>query len=303
MSLGGSLEQVRDAIQAVDNGVTWKNWMNLSAYLVNAIVTNLSITGIFGETNSKLSAKYQTLITPAGWAFSIWGIIFLWELVFVVAQFLPQFRSLPTVLAISPWWWSACVFQTAWSVVFSQDAIIFAFVLIAGILVSLLGILWVGDAKRGTVAEYWLTRAPFALHAGWVIAATNLNLSVLADAHSASQTALLTLAIFSLALVLTVAALAVVAIPVPNPLIPFVAFWALMAINSELGDTKLLNDMTRYNFSEWPEVVLSSVRSAALTLSMASLLLAGLAVGLRLLNTKGEAKAPGDWLAPRMSAA
>merc|ERR1711998_602600 len=50
------------------------------------IVTFISVTGVFGKTNSEVSALYQTLITPAGFTFSIWGLIFTAELLFVVAQ-------------------------------------------------------------------------------------------------------------------------------------------------------------------------------------------------------------------------
>lgn len=33
--------------------------------------------GWFGKTNAEVSAEWPVPITPAGWAFSIWGIIFL----------------------------------------------------------------------------------------------------------------------------------------------------------------------------------------------------------------------------------
>merc|ERR1719181_542557 len=91
--------------------IGWKTWVNLGAYVVNTIVTYTSLTGVFGATNTELSKKYQTLVTPAGWAFSIWGPIFLWEGIFVVAQLFPSFRESTTVLRVSPWWWALCTFQ------------------------------------------------------------------------------------------------------------------------------------------------------------------------------------------------
>ena len=48
------------------------NIANLAFYCLNLLLIYLSITGIFGETNTALSSKYQTLVTPSGWAFSIW---------------------------------------------------------------------------------------------------------------------------------------------------------------------------------------------------------------------------------------
>merc|ERR1719424_2158416 len=109
-----NLEEVSSASESETSedmpSIGWKNWLNLAAYVLNSAVTYSSLTGIFGATNSELSNKYQTLVTPAGWAFSIWGVIFIWEGVFVVAQFFPSFRACTTVVQVSPWWWAVCFF-------------------------------------------------------------------------------------------------------------------------------------------------------------------------------------------------
>ena len=65
--------------------------------------------GIFGPTNTQLSAKYQTLVTPAGWAFAIWGPIFIWEGIFAIVQMLPRFRSNPIIQDGIAYWWVARV--------------------------------------------------------------------------------------------------------------------------------------------------------------------------------------------------
>merc|ERR1719272_1299608 len=138
--------------------LTWKNWLNLAAYLLNTVVTYTSLTGIFGATNTELSNKYQTLITPAGWAFAIWGPIFIWELVFTVAQMCPRFRNSKVVQLISPWWWALCAFQSLWTFAFAQDQVTLALVLMLCILTSLLGMSCSTDGLRMTLAEYFLLR-------------------------------------------------------------------------------------------------------------------------------------------------
>jgi hypothetical protein len=253
-------------------------------YVVNVGITYASISGVFGATNTDLSKKYQTLITPAGWAFRIWGPIFIWEGIFAAIQLLPNFRSCDSVQSIAPWWWASCVFQILWSITFAAEAITLSFLLMICILVSLLGSLWTGDSKPGTVAEYWLVRGPLSLQCGWIVAASALNCSVFADATRSSQGVLLTLAIVSLGVVVTIAALAAVAIPLPNPIICFVAFWALMGIHSELGEAKQLQDPNRFNYSSWPQVVLDGVRGASLVLAFLSLGLMVVAAVLRSTN-------------------
>ena len=74
------------------------------AYLINLGITYGSLTGAFGKTNEELSEKYQTLITPAGYAFAIWGPIFIWEGAFAVVQLLPRWRDAAVVQAMTPWW-------------------------------------------------------------------------------------------------------------------------------------------------------------------------------------------------------
>ena len=55
---------------------------SISVILVIA-VSYISQTGIInGNTMGSLSAEYYNLFTPAGYAFAIWGIIFLGLLIF-----------------------------------------------------------------------------------------------------------------------------------------------------------------------------------------------------------------------------
>ncbi|OPL20582.1 hypothetical protein AM593_09251, partial [Mytilus galloprovincialis] len=39
--------------------------------------------GLFKNTTGDISDKYYTQITPAGWTFSIWGVIYTWQGIFM----------------------------------------------------------------------------------------------------------------------------------------------------------------------------------------------------------------------------
>ena len=56
--------------------LTCVNYFNILAYFVNVVITyGIGVAGILDlPTNDELSAKYQTLVTPVGWTFSIWGL-------------------------------------------------------------------------------------------------------------------------------------------------------------------------------------------------------------------------------------
>lgn len=265
---------------------SWRNWFNLCALIVNTVITYTSLTGVFGKTNTELSTKYQTLVTPAGWAFSIWGPIFIWETIFVVAQFFPRFRRSEVVLRMSPWWWALCGFQCCWTFAFAQDQVTLALIFMLLILSSLLGVAWSTDGLNLSIAEYLLLRAPLSLQLGWIICAAAVNINVQADALKASQSTLLAVAVLTYAAVVS-SSVAFALVPCsPDPVVSLVAAWAFMGIYSELGNPEGLKDPERFNPSVWDDVVLDGMRSAALLVSIATLTTAVLAMILRALRAQ-----------------
>lgn len=265
-----------------------RNWANLIAYFANVLVTYASLTGIFGETNAALSKKYQTLVTPVGWAFSIWGPIFIWEGIFAVAQMLPQLRASAVAQRVTPWWCSACAFQVLWTLFFAREFIASALLCMLAILGSLLGlILSVDSVDTVGLQEFWLLRAPFSLHTGWIVAASAVNANVQADAARASPGILLSFAIVSLGIVFAVVTFFAVAAPKPDPISCVAAAWAVLGVSAELGSPSNLKDPRRFNPYPWDEVILGGVRGAALVLGLSSLAVAALAACLRISRSCG----------------
>ena len=104
--------------------LTRLNVVNLLAYVFNVAITWGSQLGWFGATNSQQSLKYQTLVTPIGFAFAIWGPIFLLQALFAVVQFVPQYRSDKSVVSGVAYWYAAvCAAQAGWTVAFAQDVV------------------------------------------------------------------------------------------------------------------------------------------------------------------------------------
>ena len=92
---------------------------------VFAFILNLAITGLVGNgipgtlPNEVISAKYQTLVTPVGWAFSIWGIIFGSQLIFTVAQIIPSISGNDMVKdGVGYNFIGACLAQAGWGLIF-----------------------------------------------------------------------------------------------------------------------------------------------------------------------------------------
>ena len=156
----------------------------------------LSNAGFFGgKTNADISNKYHTLVTPAGYAFAIWGLIFLGLLAFAVYQALPAQRTNPRFRAIG-WWVVLNAFCNAiWSPLFNNERIGLALMIILVMLASLAVIEQNLLARPHTPilpvdpdatlpewaaspVETWLARIPFSIYFGWLTVATIVNVAV-----------------------------------------------------------------------------------------------------------------------------
>eukprot|EP00913_Durusdinium_trenchii_P032300 g30243.t2 len=168
-----------------------------------------------------------------------------------------------------PHWVLEAVRQTA--LVLSVASAVGAAVAIVRILLSLLiGILRTDYLPDISVKEYFLLRAPFSLHSGWIIAASALNTNVVADYYRTSDTGLLMLAMVSLCTIAVLVALFALAAPRADPIIALVACWALLGIFVELSDPENLMNLGKFNFIDWPDLIINAVQQTALVLSLAS---------------------------------
>lgn len=213
------------------------NFINALAFAVNVFVTfAIGTGGAFGRpTNSELSAKYQTIVTPVGLMFSIWALIFLLQGMWVVLQFLPSYRRDEGVLQVGYLYLLAVVFQCGWTLAFSYEVIwlslLFMYLLCASLVAATLRLQTYPKTWKG----YFLWQFPISLHCGWIIAASAVNTSVMAVAAEASAGAQIAVASVSLAVLVLVAVAWLVANPV-DLAVPSVLVWALIGVVLSLKD-------------------------------------------------------------------
>jgi len=219
--------------------LNYLNYLNLSGYIVNVLVTFASAP-VFGfPDNAELSAKYQTLVTPAGFTFAIWGIIFISQAVFTIFQMLPAYRSNKLVQdGVSYWYFIACIFQSAWSFAFGYEIIWLSAIIMFSILVSLVNIVTrqsaIQSSPQDSNKEFWLYKFPFSLHCGWIATAFAVNINVFIVAQNASAGAQETWAYISLGYAISVAGMAFFLLSIPDFTIPSVLIWATIGIANEL---------------------------------------------------------------------
>jgi len=139
----------------------------LALALAMPLVGWLSNTGLLGPTNGEISNRYPTLIVAAGYAFAIWGPIFLLDVVFGIAQAHVQ-QAGTRLLRIRVLTAVGFALTSAWMLVFTLQWFWLALAIIWGSLWCLLGAAWLASQTRGHRRGPWWQWLPLSLHAGWV---------------------------------------------------------------------------------------------------------------------------------------
>ncbi|MDH5831552.1 hypothetical protein QFW80_13600 [Luteimonas sp. M1R5S18] len=146
--------------------------------LAMPLVAWLSNTGAFGPDNGTVSDRYPTLLVAAGYAFSIWGLIFLLDLAYAGWQATGARRRDPTLARVAPWAAAGFVLTTVWMPLFSNEWFVACLLVIFGAMACLVrcALLLSRDAAPATGQRLWAW-LPLSLHAGWLTLAAFLNLA------------------------------------------------------------------------------------------------------------------------------
>ncbi|TGE20290.1 tryptophan-rich sensory protein [Hymenobacter aquaticus] len=183
-----------------------------------------------GQTMGMVSEQYPTLLTPAGYAFSIWGLIFLTLTIYAAWQLLPAQRQTSLPDAIARPLTLASVATALWVVLFAYELIEMSVVTMLVILLALM--LTYGRVRRYVQARKvprWVS-VPFSLYLGWISVATVINVTI-GLRELGVQTDLNISVLLTLLLLAVVVGLALTISNVFRDLVyPAVVVWALVAI-------------------------------------------------------------------------
>jgi len=156
----------------------WLNAAGLAAVIaVNGLAELLPING---KTTGEISAKYPVLITPAPYAFSIWPLIYLLLIGFVIYQFQPRAAKSKMVQNIGPWFIISCLFNALWILVWHYEKLASSIFIMLALLISLIVIYTAirKDKQPPTPGERFFVRLPFSIYLGWICVATIVNEAV-----------------------------------------------------------------------------------------------------------------------------
>ncbi|WP_407557417.1 tryptophan-rich sensory protein [Winogradskyella sp. 4-2091] len=156
---------------------------NAIALIITIFINYLSNTGIMNNTTiGEVSNSYKSLFTPAGYTFSIWGIIYIMLVCFVVYQArTSSFKTKNDDFVLKKGWWfvMSCMFNSlwvfAWIYEFTGLSCLFIFLLLFSILKIIVNNrMELDDKPFPIIAFLWW---PFVIYAGWVTLASIANVS------------------------------------------------------------------------------------------------------------------------------
>lgn len=156
---------------------------NSIALIITIVINYLANTGIFnGNTMKTVSDKYFNYFTPAGYAFSIWGLIYLGLLGFVFYSWrsLLQEKEEDSLLLKINWWFVlSCCANSLWVIAWLYDYTGLSVVIMAVLLSSLLKIIVnTGmELEARPLKMYLFVFWPFALYSGWISVAIIANIA------------------------------------------------------------------------------------------------------------------------------
>ena len=243
------------------------------ALITTIVISYLSNTGVFnGNTMATVSARYQNPFTPAVYAFSIWVLIYLGLLAFVIYQGRSLFKKGADdkmVLQIGGWFIVSCLSNSGWVLAWLYDYTGLSVWIMVILLFSQLKIILntrmeLDDVPLKTIAFVWW---PFCLYSGWITVALIANIAAWltkikwSGIPAADQAIIMIVAAGAINLFMTwnrnmrefasVGVWALVAIAVPNwRTVPSVA-WAALIMAVIVFINIGIHAFKNRNFSPW----------------------------------------------------
>ncbi|KAL7548397.1 hypothetical protein ACHAWF_011682 [Thalassiosira exigua] len=205
---------------------------NALAYGLNAVETFGfgPFSSRFGpdQDNGSVSQKYQTIVTPNGVAFSIWGLVFLSQAACVLLTLFSSRRTNHPLMATGVSWYfvAVCLAQFAWSYAVTTK--------------NIEQEISSTNFETWDWTDYWLLRFPFELHLGWISAAFILNLNIVVVDSGAGADVQAAVAGVSLAVLVALSFVCLFVVARPQFTIPSVLAWATFWMSYELRSPKQL---------------------------------------------------------------
>ncbi len=162
--------------------LTWLSFLFM--FSLNVLANYLPLNGY---DTGELSALYPNKFVPDGFTFSIWGVIYMWLLVFVgysnkLLIYLPDVdQRVQRIKYILPLFWVSCLLNGSWILTWHYLNLPLSLIIMVLLLVTLILLFVRITQKRAhpRKRDHLLVEVPFIIYLGWISVATIANTTAL----------------------------------------------------------------------------------------------------------------------------
>ena len=164
-----------------NNNSNFLRYANIIFFGLTVVVNSLAggTTLIGGQVTAAVSDANPTLITPAGYVFSIWGVIYMLLGVFVVYQALPSQQGKEYQSKIGWLFVLSSLINIGWLYLWQFEYLSLSVVLMFLLLATLISIymrLRIGKSAV-SLRERLAVQLPFSVYLGWITIASIANVA------------------------------------------------------------------------------------------------------------------------------
>ena len=148
--------------------------------VVNVLANALPLNG---QNTGAISDRFDVYFTPAGYVFSIWGLIYIGLIAYAIYQALPAQRENPRLRRIGWWVVLGSLANTAWIFLWHYEVFPLTIMAMLALLLTLIITYMTLGVNRVKVStgERLAVHVPFSIYLGWITVATVANAAALLD--------------------------------------------------------------------------------------------------------------------------
>lgn len=204
------------------------------------IIMNYTV-GMSGSDVGDAANNNEAIIQPAGFAFSIWGLIYILLFIWMIYLYFSKKDKSPITARLKFWPILNFLLNGVWIFVFTQEWVLASVIVIAALLYTLAEIF----TSISETNDHWFDRLPFSIYFAWVTVATIVNIFTLAIASDVDTILGMGELTWTI-IILIVAAVIGIAIGLifKDALYPLVFIWPFIGIYVESGGVFASLDVT-----------------------------------------------------------
>lgn len=162
------------------NRNTLRQYVNLLVAVATIIFNGLAnALPLNGQNTGQISDRFHVYFVPAGYVFSIWGVIYIGWLAFAIYQLLPTQRDNPRIQQVGYLFALSGIANMAWLFFWHYEYFVLTVMVMLILLLLLIAIylrLQIGKVQVAPL-ERWCVDIPFSVYLGWITVATIANIT------------------------------------------------------------------------------------------------------------------------------